>query len=245
MSEEKRSLVKKLAEVTAALGRIPKNGFNKFHNYHYAMEADVVEAVRGEYAQRHLMLFPSVMTERTELRTTKSGGTENLVTLLVAFTIADGDSGEEQTFHIAGQGQDAGDKGTYKAMTGATKYALMKLHLLPTGDDPEAEDKPHEQAPKPLASPTPKAPMAPGEGATHDRNLSFKFGNDKGKAIGSLGSNSLQWYRDCFVRDLANPEKERFRGPNTLAIAAIDAELRFRAGVHQSERDAGPQDIPQ
>src|SRR5699024_6730814 len=36
-------------------------------------------------------------------------------------------------------GQDAGDKAVYKAITGATKYALMKVFMIPTGDDPEQD----------------------------------------------------------------------------------------------------------
>jgi hypothetical protein len=41
---------------------------------------------------------------------------------------------------MIGEGQDAGDKGPYKAMTGAQKYALMKTFMIPTGDDPEADE---------------------------------------------------------------------------------------------------------
>ena len=234
MSEEKRSLVRKLAEVTAALGRIPKNGFNKFHQYHYVLEADVVEAVRGEYAKRHLVLFPSVVEERTDQRTTKSGGLENLVTLKVDFTIEDGESGEARTFTIIGQGQDAGDKGPYKAMTGAVKYAVMKLHDLPTGDEPEAEDAPHEAVPANGAASHVVAskPVAPASApAGHDRNLAFKFGRDKGTAIGALNATSLNWYRDCLTKDLSDPAKARFKGQNMLDIAAIESELRLRAGV--------------
>jgi hypothetical protein len=220
-----RSLVKKLAEVTAAIGRVPKSGFNKFHNYHYAMEADVVEAVRGEYAKRNLVMFPCVLSERTEMRATKNGGQENLVTLLVGFTVIDGDSGEEQTFHVCGQGQDAGDKGTYKAMTGATKYALMKLHLLATGDDPEAEDAPHEQEVRATKPETEQTKPAGG----HNRSLSFKFGRDAGTPLEKLPEASLKWYRDCLQKSLNDPSKSTFKGQNMLEMAAVDAELRLRA----------------
>lgn len=50
-----------------------------------------------------------------------------------------------------GQGVDSGDKGIYKAITGANKYFIYKLLNLPTGDDPESgnqTDHKTEPAPK-------------------------------------------------------------------------------------------------
>ena len=40
----------------------------------------------------------------------------------------------------AGSGDDPADKGLYSAYTGAVKYFLMKAFLIPTGDDPEADE---------------------------------------------------------------------------------------------------------
>jgi hypothetical protein len=59
--------------------------------------------------------------------------------VVMAYTFADVDSGEEIIAKVAGQGLDAGDKAPYKAMTGALKYALLQSFLLATGDDPEDE----------------------------------------------------------------------------------------------------------
>ena len=59
--------------------------------------------------------------------------------VVMAYTFADVDSGEEVVAKVAGQGLDPGDKAPYKAMTGALKYALLQSFLLATGDDPEDE----------------------------------------------------------------------------------------------------------
>jgi hypothetical protein len=59
--------------------------------------------------------------------------------VVMAYTFADVDSGEELVAKVAGQGLDPGDKAPYKAMTGALKYALLQSFLLATGDDPEDE----------------------------------------------------------------------------------------------------------
>jgi len=67
------------------------------------------------------------------------GETTRMAQVVMAYTFADVDSGEEIVAKVAGQGLDPGDKAPYKAMTGALKYALLQSFLLATGDDPEDE----------------------------------------------------------------------------------------------------------
>jgi hypothetical protein len=137
----KLSLARKLAEVMGAVNHVPKNGSNNFHNYKYATEADIVAAVRKEMASRLIILIPSVVKTEWSKVARRQGGEDRLCTLTMKFTIHDGESGEEMSFDMVGEGQDPGDKAVYKAETGATKYALLKLFLIPTGDDPEHDEK--------------------------------------------------------------------------------------------------------
>lgn len=134
-------LVSKLAEVMAAIDRVPKRGKNTFHNYDYAMEADIVAAIRTELSQRHIMLIPSTDGyEFRDLPPKKDGTARGHVLLLrMTMTFHDGETGESLSLPWMGAGEDSGDKSIYKAMTGAIKYALMKTFLIPTGDDPEAD----------------------------------------------------------------------------------------------------------
>lgn len=136
------SLVRKLATVMGAVERVAKNGKNTFHGYAYATEADITQAVRAEMATQGVMMIPTVEKVEWTAVETSGGKKERLCTLHVLFTVLDSDSDSSLRFTIIGQGQDAGDKASYKAMTGATKYALLKLFLIPTGDDPEDEKAP-------------------------------------------------------------------------------------------------------
>ncbi|MBH0331449.1 hypothetical protein ABH14_16870 [Brevibacillus brevis] len=138
MSE--KTLVKKLAQVMKQVKYIQKRGKNKFHNYTYATESDVSEKIREELAERNVMMIPSVVGHSTREHTNQKGNREYICTVDMQFTFLDGDSGETITFNTIGEGQDAGDKGPYKAITGAQKYALMKAFMIPTGDDPEADE---------------------------------------------------------------------------------------------------------
>jgi hypothetical protein len=140
------NLFKKLAEVTEALQRVPKRGRNDFHKYDYVLEADLMEAVRLELAKRRVFIFSAVDSVQR---------TETLTTIHCTFTFADGESGEVYAIAGAGTGDDRGDKGLYKAITGAVKYMLMKNFLISTGDDPEGDDGPDRRNSKPRTASKP------------------------------------------------------------------------------------------
>lgn len=135
---EKRNLVSKLAEILGAVGNVPKQGRNAAQKYDYMRETDLVEKVRPMLAERRIMLIlNTVEHERSEIRAGWS-----LTVITVEGTWYDGETGESlPAGRWIGYGADSGDKGVYKAMTGAEKYLLMKTFLVSTGDDPEADEK--------------------------------------------------------------------------------------------------------
>lgn len=144
MTEQKsqtatRPLIKKLCEVMSTVQYIQKLGYNEFHKYHYATEADVSEAIRKELADRKVFLLPSIEEVLQRVITTKKGNEETVTKTRIKFTFLDAENGDSLEFVMEGEGQDPGDKGIYKAITGTTKYALMKAFLIPTGDDPEGD----------------------------------------------------------------------------------------------------------
>ena len=134
-----RKLVSKLSRVMDEVQYIQKRGFNKFHRYKYATESDVSEKVREVLAKENVVMMPDVVEHTTREHINLKGNREYIATVKMKFTFIDGETGEEISIHSVGEGQDAGDKAVYKAITGATKYALMKAFMIPTGDDPEAD----------------------------------------------------------------------------------------------------------
>ncbi|UKL29980.1 ERF family protein [Bacillus phage PK1] len=128
---EIQSIYKKIGKVMSAVVRVPKNGYNSFHKYNYTTESDLTESIRPILQEAGLAFFSNVLEQEREGEFTK---------VKMEFTLADMDSGEVLKSTYWGEGQDKGDKGLYKAYTGATKYFLMKTFLIPTGDDPEADN---------------------------------------------------------------------------------------------------------
>lgn len=134
-----KSLATKLAEVMGAVSHVEKRGVNDYHKYKYATEADVAAAVRKELAQRSVIMVPNLVDYAEREMTTQKGQVEYVSRVTMEYTLIDGETGERLSFRMPGAGQDRGDKGLFKAITGSEKYALLKLFLLPTGDDPEGD----------------------------------------------------------------------------------------------------------
>ncbi len=151
-----KTLVQKLCEVMATVHRIPKRGHNDFHHYDYVMEADLCDAVRDELAKRSVIILPSVTKEERLPLTEK----QVLTRVEMTYTFMDGENGETFETMMVGYGSDAGDKGIYKAITGCTKYLLMKTFLIATGDDPEGDERVDKAMGKEAAKDTAKRKIA-------------------------------------------------------------------------------------
>lgn len=130
------NLRQKLAEVRRRIGYIQKRGHNERANYSYVTAADIAGSVGDILAELGVVVIPRLEDISYESAAGRGEATR-MARVVMAYTFADVDSGEEVVAKVAGQGLDPGDKAPYKAMTGALKYALLQSFLLATGDDPE------------------------------------------------------------------------------------------------------------
>lgn len=125
-----------LHQVMSRVSYVQKTGKNAFHNYKYAGEADLLEKLRPAMLEAGLLLIPSI-------KGVSPIDEHGVTTVQMEYTLVhkDGDIWPN-VICAAGQGGDknkngVGDKGLYKAITGANKYLLFKLFQIETGDDPE------------------------------------------------------------------------------------------------------------
>lgn len=171
MTAEELTLSAKLAakksKVRECVKGIVKEGQNKFQNYKFAQEKDVVVAVRAALIEIGLdFSMEAGSCEISHKIPTKTGEMEHFVLHLVC-TLTDTETGfSERSPWIAGAA-DSGDKAIQKAFTSGEKYFLMKTFLIPTGDDLEAfiaVDEPPAKtktAKKPEAQPTAQQKQVP------------------------------------------------------------------------------------
>lgn len=138
-SEGIGQLAKKIAQVMAAIDRVPKNGVNDYHGYEYSTDDDVMQSVRPVMAEHNLIALPSV-TERETVEVETNKGTETKTYITMEITLIDGDSGQSKTVMWDGEAQDGQDKGLYKAYTSGIKYWALKTFLLSADADVETHD---------------------------------------------------------------------------------------------------------
>ncbi len=130
------TLAQRLTEVRSRIGYIQKRGHNELFGYSYAMAADIAGAVGDALAELGVIVIPHLESITSE---PLPAARERIVRVVMDYTLVDSQTGERETIRVAGEGRDPGDKGPYKAMTGALKYALLQTFLIATGDDPENE----------------------------------------------------------------------------------------------------------
>ena len=56
-------------------------------------------------------------------------------------------------------------------------------------------------------------------------NVSFRFGNNKGQPLGSMGESSLKWYKKVAIENIRDPKKKRFMDKTVKELDAICAVL--------------------
>jgi hypothetical protein len=112
-----------------------------------------------------------VVTERSEERESRSGGTLIYRILTIRFAVVSGVDGSSFSGVVVGEGMDSGDKAANKAMAVGLKYFLCQSLCLPYDEiDPDGEShevKGKTTTPKPQQEHAPAAPKAP-PAQTHD-----------------------------------------------------------------------------
>ena len=127
-----------LHEVMGKVAYVQKDATNDFHKYRYVSEMKLLDALRPAMVEVGLMLIPSVETSTLDHAT---GNTD----IIMSYTLMHKSGAVwPEKIRVPGCGNDKnkngiGDKGVYKAMTGANKYLLFKLFQIATGDDPEVD----------------------------------------------------------------------------------------------------------
>jgi len=156
------------AAVVEAMKRVryvKETGKNDFHGYKYASDEDFLILVQPALADVGLCLLPSVTEVRTLEHSPDKKGAPRYRTELVQTWELLHVSGESRMLSVPACGLDSEDKGTYKALTGALKYLVRHLLLIPTGADPERvrgdESEPAAPGHAPISVPAARKPAQP------------------------------------------------------------------------------------
>ena len=128
------NLFEKILAVMADVEYLQKDGNVAFKqtNYNYLSEEKITANVRNAMITHKLVMFPVGCSQAVSASTFDE--------IIMTYRIVDADVPESFIdVQTKGCGHDTGDKKSYKAMTGAFKYAMRQTFMISTGDDPDRE----------------------------------------------------------------------------------------------------------
>lgn len=201
-------IAKAINEVMKAVGYIKKDKQMQGQgSYKYASEEALLTAIRPAMIEAGLVLIPDV-TEPIK-QTPHGDKGASIVWLTVDFKLVH-TSGAMWPFpiRVPGCGYDSLDKGIAKAMTGATKYALLKILQLATGDDEEKASRMNSAGER-------AARAAHDDGGLRNGELLGAI-----EAIGADGAALKAWW-DRVVSVVHESERAPYRDAFTTRCAAL------------------------
>ncbi|WP_332446820.1 ERF family protein [Sphaerochaeta sp.] len=129
-----------IACIMADIDAVGKTQKNQQQGFKFRGIDDIYNAVHPILAKHGVFTVPTVLSERSEERTTTRGGNliYRILTMKYTFFASDGSSVDSV---VIGEGMDSGDKAANKAMSVAHKYALLQALCIPTEEmaDPDKE----------------------------------------------------------------------------------------------------------
>lgn len=136
--ENKNNVFERLLQAKKACQVVQKRGKNSFNNYSYAKESDVVAVVSEACYDNNLYYSCSYRDAVVTQGVTKKGDPNSSCSIWCDVVVNDGFTGAIlEKVSAFGEATDTSDKASFKAQTGAKKYALMGLFGIATSDDPE------------------------------------------------------------------------------------------------------------
>jgi hypothetical protein len=152
-------IYKQMAKIMADVGPVAKTAGIRSRTTHSVAVDDVYLALQSIMAKHGVFSLPTIMSERTEDRTTKSGSALIYRVLVIKYTFY-AEDGSFVDATVVGEGMDSGDKASNKAMSVGDKYTLLQAFKIPTDDpkDPENDSPEPTQKAQPSRTGNPQQP---------------------------------------------------------------------------------------
>jgi len=227
-------IFERIAAITAEIDPVGKSETNVAQRYNFRSIDDIVAMVGPLLSKHKVFITPLVEEIAREEGQTKGGAIMHYALLKVRYRFYSTDGSYVDAVTM-GEGADAGDKACNKAMSAAYKYALLQTFAIPTD---EKKDSEYESPERGIRTPDSvdkarrvAASIAADTSHRHTpwRSIEIHFGKNKGKTLGELAANQLNWYI----------ENWQPRENHTGSISAVDEEFRL-ALDEAAEEDVSP-----
>jgi hypothetical protein len=206
---DKKNIYQRIAAVTADIKAFDKDGSNTQFHFKYASIEQIVQTIQPVCIEHGITLIQEAETDGTIQKFEGGKGTNNISTCTVITHAVNMDNPEDRvTTRMPGQGYDSLDKGIFKAISGARKYAIFGMFNLHAGDDePDADIGRGHEPPRqrtrsdiPPDDTFPPEPPVSGKGglSDHPTDKQIKFMHVLFKKIGYDEDRRKDWIRQWF-----------------------------------------------
>ena len=138
--EKTFGIYNKLAGVRSELDGMSKEWENEMQGYSYFSDDQISRTFRWLFNSYKIdFIYSSKITGCREISPTRSWTKQFITDVLIEYKFVDIEDGSMVEWTACWSWNDTGDKGVYKAITGAVKYIFMKTFQISTGDDPEKD----------------------------------------------------------------------------------------------------------
>lgn len=205
-----------ISRVMQDIGAVGKNQRNEAQNYKFRGIDDIYASAQLVCAKYGVVVVPSVLsTEWAEVQTRNNTTMRHLKALIrYTFYAADGSSVEAITL---GEAMDSGDKSSYKALAGASKYALLQVFMIPTSEPKDPEN----DSPETVAAALPASVVKPAvEPATAEETTLYLSIIENSKAQLPLNQLRADLLKRFGTRENVPPAILEAWGAKNKALAA-------------------------
>ena len=151
------NIYQRILAVASRIKSFEKDGKNTQFNFRYAGIEAIIERIQPICIENGIALVCEAYTDNTVLTFQGGKGENHISTCFVTLHAINVDNPEERvSVSMPGHGYDSLDKGIFKAISGARKYAIFGMFNLMAGDDDPERDEPTR---KPATTPARIAPM--------------------------------------------------------------------------------------
>jgi len=211
------NLFQRLNEVRKAVAYVKKEKLVKGQNYMAVTHDDVTAAVREHLIAQGVIVSPTLVSSKVVDTTMVTANGTPIIRYEALFDIRFINCDEPQdqlTLRIESHALDQGDKAPGKAISYATKYALLKLFSIETGE--EDEDRVPAKVNKPGSI---TAPIAATTGAWDD------VPKERHEILHRIASGVIDYFTNELIKSLGYFEML----PETAKIVLIS--MAFNLGV--------------
>lgn len=181
------NIYESISKVMADVGAVAKTDVNTYDKYKFRGIDAIYNALHPAMVKNHIFVVPEVLEMQREEKESQKGGLLTYTVVKVKYTFY-AEDGTSIVAVVNGEGMDRGDKSSYKAMSGAFKYACFQTFCLPTEEAQDPETESPDPVRKKKAEPKAEAQVAAEAYPSREEMIEFiaansKIGRDKIEAL--------------------------------------------------------------